>query len=90
MAKKKIVITDNGVKAIFDYIDQKIDDSTSTLKNEISHLPTKDEFYEQTLKVLKKLDDLEVAMTISNNRIAIHSDEIERLKDIHRSGHHPS
>ena len=60
MPKKKIVIDDNGVKAIFDYIDHKVDDSTSVLKEDLSHLPTKEEFYGKMDEVMGELKTIRV------------------------------
>ena len=58
MAKKKIVIDENGIKTIFEYIDQKTENHAT--KEDISHLPTKDEFYvkSQTKSNIRDVNNL--------------------------------
>jgi len=62
-------------------VDEKISEKTR-------NLPTKDEFFEETLKVLKKLDNLQEAMDIVSARQSTHSDQIEALEKIHPRGSH--
>jgi len=49
------MLTQNDLDKIEVIVEEKVDEKTK-------NLPTKDEFYEQTLKVLKKLDNLEESM----------------------------
>lgn len=58
------------------------------VKEEIKHLPTKDEFFDQTLKILTKLDNLEQAVDIISAKQSEHSDRIETLEKIHPHGTH--
>jgi hypothetical protein len=70
-----------AVKSLVDVaLDEKLDEK---LEDKLSYLPTKDEFYEQTLKILKKLDDLEESMDIVSARQSEHSDKTEALENIH-------
>lgn len=53
-------LTSTDLKNVKDLLKSTIDeDDTLVRKDDIKHLPTKDEFFEETLKVLKKLDNLE-------------------------------
>lgn len=55
---------------------------------DIKHLPTKDEFYKETVRILKKLDDLETEKDILSHNVSNHSDRIEALEKIHPQGAH--
>ena len=66
-------------------LDQKLEEK---LTEKLGKYPTKDEFYEQTLKILKKLDDLEIEKDILSNHSTVHSDRIEALEKIHPKGKH--
>ena len=68
-------------------VDERLDEK---LDEKLSHLPTKDEFYKETLKILKKLDNVETAMKLTTSRVSTHSDKIEKLKKIHPSYQHAS
>ena len=77
------------IKKLMDIaIDEKFEDGTLVSKDDINHLPTKDEFYEKTAEILKKLDDIETSNTLLSNRVSKHSDVIEKLKKIHPSYKH--
>lgn len=86
MAKKKIVIDENGVKAIFDYIDQKTENLAT--KEEISHLPTKDEFFEKMDEVMGELKTIRTNQEILSPKIYDLQERLEKLEEIHPSGHH--
>jgi len=51
------------------------------LEEEIGHLPTKEEFYGQTDKVMKELQDMREEHTISIGQVSDHSDRIEKLEE---------
>ncbi|KKQ37645.1 MAG: hypothetical protein US53_C0013G0004 [Candidatus Woesebacteria bacterium GW2011_GWA1_37_7] len=57
--------------------DAKLDEK---LDVKLSHLPTKDEFYEQTSKILKRLDDMETEKDILSHRVSGHEDRIEKIE----------
>lgn len=78
---EKNMLTQNDLDKIEVVVEKKVDEKTK-------NLPTKDEFYEQTLKVLKKLDNLEESMDIVSSRQSKHSDQIEALEKIHPQGIH--
>ncbi|KKR10106.1 MAG: hypothetical protein UT39_C0023G0007 [Candidatus Woesebacteria bacterium GW2011_GWA1_39_21] len=69
-------------------IDERIESKGLVTKDDIKHLPTKDEFYSETAKIYKKLDNLETEVKLSSNRVSEHSDDLEKLKDIHPDFRH--
>lgn len=76
-------LDDDDLKAIKNLIvvtlDDAIEDKGLVTKEDISHLPTKDEFYEETGKILKRLDDLEQEKDVLSGQVSNHED---RIKDI--------
>ena len=74
-------LDDDDLKAIKDLIevtfDEKLDEK---LDVKLSHLPTKDEFYEQTGKILKRLDDLEEEKDVLSNQVSGQGDRIEKIE----------
>ncbi len=51
------MLTQSDLNEVEEVVGEKIDEKTK-------NLPTKDEFYKETLKILSKLDKLDEAMTI--------------------------
>ena len=49
-------------------------------RTDLSHLPTKDEFYEQTGEILKRLDNLEQEKDVLSDRVSKHEDRIEKIE----------
>ena len=78
------VLDDNDLKAIKDLmkvtIDEAIEEKGLVTKEDISHLPTKDEFYEQTGKILKRLDNLEEEKDVLSHQVSNHGDRIEKIE----------
>lgn len=74
----------HDLKAIKDLIavtvDEVIEGKELVTKSDLRHLPTKDEFYEQTGEILKRLDDLEVGQKLLSNRVSDHEDRIESIE----------
>jgi hypothetical protein len=62
-------------------VDGAIEGNGLVTKTDISHLPTKDEFYEQTGKILKRLEDLEEEKDILSGRVSNHGDRIEKIEN---------
>ena len=60
-------------------IDEAFEEKGVVTKSDLSHLPTKDEFYEQTGEILKRLDDLEIEKDLLSNRVSEHSDQLEKI-----------
>ena len=77
-------LDDADLKAIKDLmevtIDEAIDNKELVTKKDISHLPTKDEFYEQTGKILKRLDDIEEEKDVLSHRVSNQEDRIKNLE----------
>ena len=86
------ILDDKQFTALIDLIritiDDAIDKKQLVTKKDIDHLPTKDEFYEQTAEILKRLDDIEESNTLLVERVSKNSDAIEKLKKIHPSYRH--
>jgi hypothetical protein len=80
------------IKVMFDEslevkLDEKLDEK---FKYKFGNLPTKDQFYEETLKVLTKLDSIETQMTMLSGRTYDNTDKIEKLQKIHPHNSHPT
>ena len=60
------------------------------VKEETGHLPSKDDFYKETARLLSKMEDIEDSITILNNRTSDHSDKLEKLEKIHPQYAHAS
>lgn len=72
-------LTTEDLKAIKDLMGVTFDEKNEDFvkKEDIKHLPTKDEFYTETSKIYKKLKDIEDEMTVMNHQISRNSDNIE-------------
>lgn len=57
-------------------------------KADLKYLPTKDEFYEETLKILKGIEDLKDEKDVLTKQVSDHSDKIEKLENIHPNKAH--
>jgi chaperonin cofactor prefoldin len=77
-------LDDDDLKAIKNLMEVTIDDAIEkkelVTKKDISHLPTKDEFYEQTGKILKRLDDLEEEKDALSHRVSNHEDRMNNFE----------
>jgi hypothetical protein len=77
-------LDDDDLKAIKNLMEVTIDDAIEkkelVTKKDISHLPTKDEFYEQTGKILKRLNDLEEEKDVLSHQVSNHEDRINNLE----------
>ncbi len=57
-------------------------------REDLKYLPSKDEFYEETLKILKELEDLKMEKDILSHQVSEHTDKIDALEKIHPQGKH--
>lgn len=77
---------------MFDVIKQAlsvaIDEADLVTKKDLEYLSNKDEFYKETLKMLKKLDNIEEQMTMLSGRTYDNTDGIENLENLHPNGKH--
>jgi hypothetical protein len=70
-----------AIKALMEVtIDEAIETKGVVTKADISHLPTKDEFYEQTGEILKRLTDVEEEKDVLSHHVSGHSDRIEKIE----------
>lgn len=85
-------LTNDDLKAFKDIVevalDEKIEEKDLVTNEDLKYLPTKDDFYTETLKILKKIDDLEVEKDILSKHSSSHSDRIEALEKIHPKSKH--
>ncbi len=89
-AKKKFTIGNEGVKAIFEYVDQKNAELKNELVEMISHLPTKEEFFSAMDKIMGELKAIREEHTILAEHSRRHDDRIHKLETIHPSYKHVS
>jgi CII-binding regulator of phage lambda lysogenization HflD len=77
-----MTLTNKDFKALDVLLDQKIEEKAETLlvtKDEINHLPTKEEFYDREDKVMSELKAIrEEITTVSGLQQQVHDNE-ERL-----------
>jgi hypothetical protein len=71
-------------------VQEVIDDIGVVTKSDISHLPTKDDFYEETSRLYKKMEDIETEKDILSAHSSNHSDRLEKLEKIHPHYKHSS
>ncbi len=71
-------LDDDDFKAIKNLVevtvDEILDKKGVAVKGDLSHLPTKDEFYEQTGEIIKRLDDLEQEKDVLSHQVSGHED----------------
>lgn len=66
-------------------IEQLIDEK---LKEQTSHLPTKDEFFAKMDEVVGQLQKIEQELTVVTYQTKGHDDRIVKLEKIHPNGQH--
>lgn len=86
------MLTDRDISAIENLMKVVIERSDLVSKKDleqmISFLPTKDEFYEETLKLYKKLEDMEMEKNVLVRQVRRQDERIDSLEDIHPNGKH--
>lgn len=87
------MLTKQDLKLIGEVVDLKLQTTLETtldkkFDEKLGKYPNKDEFYEETLRVLKKLDDIEVQMKMLSGRTYDNTDRIELLEKLHPDGKH--
>lgn len=68
--------------------DQFEDLMRKVVREETAHLPSKDKFYEETLKILDELQEIRDDNKILNNQTKDYDDRLEKLEKLHPQGHH--
>lgn len=61
-------------------VDEVLDKKGVVVKEDLSHLPTKDEFYEQTGEIIKRLDNLEQEKDVLSHQVSRHDDRIGKIE----------
>lgn len=56
------------------------DEKQVITREDIKHLPTKDEFYAETSKIYKKLEDIEEEKDVSSHQVSRNSDRLDRVE----------
>lgn len=88
-----MVLTDEDLKAIKTLMKITIDEELEIkleqkLTEKLGRYPNKEDFYAETVKILKKLENLEAEKDILSSSSSDHSDRIEVLEKIHPHGKH--
>jgi len=70
------------LKAIFDYTDQRFAqiESVMATKDDIKHLPTKEEFYAKEDALMTELQSLRQTVEVSSSQISEHGDRLNRME----------
>ncbi len=61
-------------------VDESIEKKRLVTEDMISHLPTKEEFYDESAKLMKELKDLREEVTVSTGTVSRHTDEISEIQ----------
>jgi hypothetical protein len=78
----KKVFNDDEFRALSDLMREVVREETKDFvrKEDIKHLLTKEEFYSETAKIYKKLNDIEEERDLLSYRVSRHSDQISRIE----------
>jgi hypothetical protein len=86
------MLTEKDLAAIGNLIGVVVDQKDLVSKKDIgvlvSHLPTKDDFYAETEKIYKKLEDIEMEKNVLVRQVRRQDERIDFLEDIHPDGKH--
>lgn len=69
-------------------VGEVVDEKGLVTREDIKHLPTKEEYYEREDKTMKELKEIREEITVLGGRVSNHSDRIEVLEKIHPQGAH--
>lgn len=84
-----MVLTKSDFNALKDLMEVTIEEKLEAkLTEKLKYLPTKDEFYEQSAKIMKELKEVREEITVLSGRSSEDSDRIEELERIHSGGMH--
>ena len=74
----------NDLKAIKELMEVTIEEAIEkslVTKEDISHLPTKDEFYEKMDEVMGELKAVREEQTVLSHRVSNHEDRMHKIED---------
>jgi hypothetical protein len=78
------VLDGNDLKAIKDLIEETVEDVIEkkelVTKADISHLPTKDEFYGKMDEVMGELKAIREEQAVQSHQLSNHEDRIEKIE----------
>lgn len=73
-------LDDDDLKAIKTLIDVTIEEKELVSKTDLSHLPTKDEFYSKMDEVMGELKAIREEQTVQSHQLSDHDDRIEKIE----------
>jgi len=78
-------LDDDDLKSIKDLMeitfDEKIEEKELVTKDDIKHLPTKDEFYQKMDEVVGELKAVREELPIISHQLSNHDDRIEKIEE---------
>lgn len=78
------VLGDDDLKAIKDLVEVTVDEVLEkrevVTKKDISHLPTKDEFYSKMDEVMGELKTIREEVTVTSHNLKVHADKFEKIE----------
>ena len=90
--KNFLTRSDDDIKALKGLIsvtiDEKIEEKQLVTKDDISHLPTKTEFFDRMDEVMGELKKIRENTNVLSQHSQDHSDDLEKLKEIHPDFEH--
>jgi hypothetical protein len=69
-------------------VQDAIEEQKLVTKDDIKHLPTKEEFHSENAKLMKELKIIREEQPILSNKVSQHSDRLDNLEKIHPQGQH--
>ena len=75
-------LDNDDLKSLKDLIEVTIDEKELVTKNDISHLPTKEEFFTKMDEVMGELKDIREEQTVQSQHISDHEDRIEKVESV--------
>ncbi len=79
------------IKEVFElFFVEKVDELGMVTKDDIKHLPTKEEFYAKEDALMKEVKDLREEQSMLSQHSKDHLDAIEALQKIHPHNTHPA
>ncbi|MDP3918016.1 MAG: hypothetical protein Q8Q30_02470 [Candidatus Woesebacteria bacterium] len=79
------------IKNVFELVfDEKVHELGLITREDIKHLPTKEEFYSREDALMKELKDTREEQAMLSQHSRDHSDQIEKLQNIHPFNSHPA
>ena len=73
-------LDNDDLRALKELIEVTIDEKELVSKNNISHLPTKDEFYVKMDEVMGELKTIREEQVVQSHQLSDHGDRIEKIE----------